>query len=383
MSARGLVGREERRLRTAFQRALLLTVAGIGCGTTRIEEIVVPAEGGAPDASPADASVDAPQEAAPPDPCAATDFTPATPDTCGDYYRYPCGLPPDLTIRGDCYFSVNDCNALCPDIHYACRATEGYCSTNQGDAGVPLDGGAPDGGTQNGHVIPDEAGAVVIDCSVCPGSPGRVPAGLAPASATVAATRLGAYFAQAARLEAASVTAFLRLERELESLGAPRELCASAREAARDEARHTRAMARLARRHGGRYERPVVADVPVRSLLAVAEENVVEGCARETFSALLAAYQAEHAEDPDVARVMRGIADDEARHAALSWAIARWSFERLGPADRQRLAAAWQRAMDGVAEAVDPFAGTAALPGAAVREALVRELRPLGASLAA
>jgi hypothetical protein len=315
-------------------------------------------------------------------------YTPVPKDTCGEYLTYPCGLPPGLTVRGDCYFAVNDCNSLCPDIHYNCRAIEGFCSTNHGDAGVPdaAADAAVDAGPDDGVVIPNEAGAVVIDCSICPGSAGRVPAGLAPIAGVSGASLLGAYFANAARLEAASVAAFRRLREELAAHGAPIELCEAARAAERDEVRHTLAMARLARRHGGRYVRPRVDDVAPRTLAAIAEENAVEGCARETFGALLATHQAEHATDPGIARVMRSVAADETRHAALSWAIARWSLARLDAGARATIGAAWQAAMDDVAAAAgttEAMARAASMPSRVERLALARELGDLWSDLAA
>jgi len=380
-----LVG-EQGRLGVAFRRALLVATAGasaaIACSSSN------------PDVTPvapvAEAGIDAPADVITKpdaDPCAATKYQPTPKDTCGDYLRYPCGLPKDLTVRGDCYFAVNDCNSLCPDIHYNCHAIVGFCSTNHAPLDAGPDGGDADvpdadfdAGPDDGVVVPDEAGAVIIDCSVCPGSAGRVPAGLAPIAGVSGASVLGAYFANAARLEAASVAAFRRLREELALHGAPEELCAAARDAERDEVRHTLAMARLARRHGGRYVRPHVEAVAPRSLAAVAEENAVEGCARETFGALLATHQAEHAADPAIARAMQAIAVDETRHAALSWAIARWSLTQLDAEQRATISSAWRGAMAGIAGSdgqKDALASAASLPVQEQRARLAHELRDL------
>ncbi|MDB4937800.1 MAG: putative lipoprotein, partial [Labilithrix sp.] len=230
--------------------------------------------------------------------------------------------------------------------------------------------------------VPDEAGAVVIDCATCPGSAGRAPAGLEPATVR-ARSALGAYFASAARLEAASVTAFRRLREELASHGAPRELLDAAREAERDEVRHTRTMARLARRHGGRYTRPRIEEVAARSLETIAEENVVEGCARETFGALVAMWQAANVDDPRTARALREIAGDETRHAALSWEIARWSLSKLDEAARTRLERAWSAALDDVAHGAEhaALADVAGLPSREARASLAGELRGLWTEL--
>jgi hypothetical protein len=77
-----------------------------------------------------------------------------------------------------------------------------------------------------------------------------------------------------------------------------------------------------------------------RDLEAVATENVVEGCVRETYGALDATWIAQNARDPRVRAAMETIARDETRHAALSWQIFRWSGRLLGAAARRRIAAA-------------------------------------------
>jgi hypothetical protein len=102
---------------------------------------------------------------------------------------------------------------------------------------------------------------------------------------------------------------------------------------------------------------------PARSLLEVARENAAEGCVRETFGALVATWQARTAADPLVRATMAGIAVDESRHAALSWAIDGWARSRLGAAGGRELDEAR-------AEARMELRATA---GAPVDPALVRE----------
>lgn len=168
---------------------------------------------------------------------------------------------------------------------------------------------------------------------------GRRPEGLVRA-AKRCSNAVGAYFAECAHLEAASVVAFERLARELRAHGAPASLVEAAERARGDEVRHARTTAALARRYGGEPEPVVVEDRDVRSLFEIALENAVEGCVRETFGALVAMHQNRRAGDPRVARAMRGIADDETRHAALSWDVAEWVDTRLTADERRRLAAA-------------------------------------------
>lgn len=180
---------------------------------------------------------------------------------------------------------------------------------------------------------------------------GRVPEGLAPIAARPVET-LGAHFARIARLESASVTAFERLAAELADLGAPAELVELARTSADDERRHADETSRLARRFGCE---PLPADIgPARprSLYEIALENAVEGCARETYGALVATHQALAAGDEDVRAVMAGIAEDETRHAWFSLELHRWAKSQLPAAQRFELDRAHAEAMRELADAV-------------------------------
>jgi hypothetical protein len=78
----------------------------------------------------------------------------------------------------------------------------------------------------------------------------------------------------------------------------------------------------------------------VRELEAIARENAVEACVGETYGALAAAWQADHARDAEVRDVMRAIAPDELRHAALGWAIDTWAKTRLPSEANARVKAA-------------------------------------------
>lgn len=160
-------------------------------------------------------------------------------------------------------------------------------------------------------------------CSV-----GRRPAGLRRAMKQRGA---GGWFAEVARLEAASIVAFERLADELEGHRAPRSLVRRASRAANDERRHTRMMEKLARRHGAQMRAPKIGPARARSLEAMALENAREGCVRETFGALLASWQSRAAGDRTIARSMAIIARDETRHAELSWDVGAFLATRLSP----------------------------------------------------
>jgi hypothetical protein len=174
---------------------------------------------------------------------------------------------------------------------------------------------------------------------------GRVPEGLASRPRDRGLSGLGDWLARAAHLEAASISAFERLADELRAHGAPPSLLGEALRAAEDEVRHAATVGALARARGGVPVDPSVCPGNVRSLEAMALENAVEGCVRETFGALVGAYQAAHAEDPEIGAAMRGIAEDEARHAALSWKVHLWAMEQLAPEQRARIARAQAEAL--------------------------------------
>ncbi len=316
MSAR--IRREDRRLRALFDRALILAMAPLAPAC--VSEAEQQSAGGVQNAADAglerDATVDA--DAAT-DACAPVPFDAPDADACGTFVHLPCGLPPDFVpgSGGGCYLLLKDCKNICSGPFFSCLTAGSYC--------------------QNGTIVVEDGGSVDIDCVTCPMGGGRAPEGLAPLSRSRSTSHLGDYFAAMAHLESASVPAFRRLHDELAALGAPRSLLRACRRARRDEIRHTRVMERLARAHGGSPVPAEVAPETPRDVEAFLNENLVEGCVRETFGALLARFQATHAEDPATARVMRTIARDEAKHAALAHAVHRWAWPALDAAAQRRL----------------------------------------------
>ncbi len=199
---------------------------------------------------------------------------------------------------------------------------------------------------------------------------GRVPAGLIAVHRDRRATA-GAWLAHAAWLEAASVPAFVLLARELEAHGAPRELVAAALAAAKDEIRHAAMVGALARRYGAPPPPAEVATQPPRSLEALAIENAVEGCVRETWGAALALWQSHAARDPEARDAFATIARDELSHAELGWAIDCWAHTRLDAAAAARVAAARALAVRALLEAAfDPALPELGLPDARVQLAL-------------
>jgi hypothetical protein len=239
------------------------------------------------------------------------------------------------------------------------------------------DGGAPIGcrlvngeGCQADAYSPPANGEVTMDCNDCFGGGGRRPRGLRR-SEVRASSSLGVYFAKMAYDEAASVRAFERMQRELAAHDAPEALVRAAGRAVRDEVRHARLMTSRAEAHGAVVPSPRVRRAKTRSLEAIAKENAVEGCVHETFGALLLAWQAKHAPRASFRRAFARIAADEARHAALSWAVAQWLEGRLDARARARVEAARARAVrslgrSGAAIRVDGVG----FPGRALRAAI-------------
>jgi hypothetical protein len=182
------------------------------------------------------------------------------------------------------------------------------------------------------------ANAMQIHCSYYgPCATGRRPQGLAHSAPSRGPSATARTLAQMAHLEAASVLAFAQLARELEDHGAPRGLREGARRSMRDEVRHASVVRGLAEQEGGVVPEVEAARPGPRSLEEMAVENAVEGCVRETFGAAVAMIQARSARDSRVRRAMRRIAYDEARHAELAWAVARWVDARLDAAARRRV----------------------------------------------
>lgn len=154
------------------------------------------------------------------------------------------------------------------------------------------------------------------------------------------------FWVRAAYYEAGSVASFRRLARELRAHGAPRELVARARRAAREELGHARAAATLAVRAGA--TRLFVPRPPARgprSLERVARENAVEGCVHEAYAAVVALRQAARAADASLRALMGSIAADEVQHAALAWDVAAWIEVRLDADARERVEASRSEAL--------------------------------------
>lgn len=279
------------------------------------------------------------------------------------------GLSPTITdylvyTRGDEVGTVTSYDALktflapVDDVHDAALLASQNPDVQHRVVCGPYSGGAVAGGfeivTETGDtcgsgthldqelVFVSTSGDVTVrdDVVIQQGDPncisGRRPEGLVRA-AKKCTNVVGAFFAECAHLEAASVFAFEKLASELRAHGAPTRLVRAAQRSRADEIRHAKVTTDLARLHGGEPEPVVVEERARRTLFEIALENAVEGCVRETFGALVATHQTKHATDQRVANAMRRIANDETRHAALAWEVAEWIDSRLTDDERRTI----------------------------------------------
>jgi hypothetical protein len=136
------------------------------------------------------------------------------------------------------------------------------------------------------------------------------------------------HFCDAGLMEHASIAAFARFSLQLLALGAPAELVEETTRAIEDETRHAKICFGIAARYGDRAFGPgkleLTGALEALDLLGVADLVITEGCLGETSAALEAAWAAEAAE-PALAQLLRGIADDELRHAALAFRFVAWA----------------------------------------------------------
>jgi hypothetical protein len=191
---------------------------------------------------------------------------------------------------------------------------------------------------------------------------------------------LGRYFAAMAAAEAASVVAFEQLAEELETHGLGAELVARSRRAAADEARHYRMAAVLARKFGATARRESVRKPSAGNLLDLAVANVREGLVVETLGAAIGWWQAAHAGERSVRRMMERIAADETEHAVLSWDLDAALRSRLSASQRAALDAATAQALDSFDEELGAsppaeLVERAGLPSRQVAAAMLAEAR--------
>jgi len=290
----------------------------------------------------------------PPIDTSPVDAGPCTPiadnTACNEKVTYPCGLP----FAPSSPPTPEECKSLCAPITFMYGASAMYCYTTA-----------------------SSEGSAMVYCASC--AVGRKPKDLLGCDEPIGEDPVAMALAEMARIEAASVHAFRRLERSLTELGADRSLRARARRAARDEVAHARSAARLAKKRGAR-PRPVrLAKGDAPSTFELALENAVEGCVHETLGVAYLEHQRMHASDPELRAHAAAIYEDELDHAALSWDLLPFFDRHLDDRERAELRRATTRALDDVVDEIgriDPTVrGALGLPPPQVVASMVGTLR--------
>lgn len=165
-----------------------------------------------------------------------------------------------------------------------------------------------------------------------------------PACTTAAREHAAAGWAREAAYEHASVAAFARLAIDLMIHGAPAELVDAAHVAARDEIRHAQQCYGIASAFGGSIVGPGPLALSTSSTAPTLEELALacfrDGCVNETVAALCVAEASRLAASPAIRETLAAIADDEARHAELSYRILAWALGVGDASLRDRVAEA-------------------------------------------
>lgn len=243
---------------------------------------------------------------------------------------YPYGKPDPLddaplvrAIDDECCYSVATLHRCPPNTF----------ETEDGGCEMPNPGGRP----------LREAGAIVV-------APTRERDGWhAPIATTddvarsdAARAYAAAGWAREAAFEHASVAAFARLAIDLMVHAAPADLVDAAHVAARDEIRHARLCYGIASTFAGTVVGPgplaLAASSSAPTLEQLALDCFRDGCVNETVAALCVAEASRRAGSPEIRETLAAIADDEGRHAELSWRILAWAMREGDAALRARIA---------------------------------------------
>lgn len=272
------------------------------------------------------------------------------PTGAGHCEQATCASDDDCDPGFSCMGRTSDC--LISSLRFACQTPSDACGAHA-DCAVYAGGGASAGGC----IWNDRSGGVPTRvCGACYSAAGRpfLIDSLARAARTkprcewlepslnIAATELNAdlrthlaaHWQHQAEMEHASVAAFARFVLELLSLGAPPDLVSAATSALADETAHARLCYALASSYAGQALGPTKLDVTGAlaelGLGDIVTRAVLEGCVGETLAAIEASEAASHVTDDTLRGVLSEIAEDEARHAELSWRFLRWALSQGG-----------------------------------------------------
>lgn len=151
------------------------------------------------------------------------------------------------------------------------------------------------------------------------------------------AGEIGDEWLRAARAEAASVPAFIRMAAELRAVGADAALADGAIASAIQEVRHARLCFDEAASWAGRAFDGAPVEAPPRwesreqaALATLAVEAWEDGCLGEGTAAAAARLTSKEARSEAIALGRARIADDEAAHAELAWRVLEWCWREGG-----------------------------------------------------
>ncbi|MCB9741568.1 MAG: ferritin-like domain-containing protein [Alphaproteobacteria bacterium] len=288
---------------------------------------------------------------------------------------YSVCIPAECTTNADC--ASEECaltafNDGCgPDARLTCREADDACrlddecvSENGGECAPTYDGESWACRTEEcaiGRPLLVEGEARRAP-PVARGDWGTFSAPTLPEDPALRA-QLGAWWQEVAALEHASVASFARFTLQLMALGAPPELLAETQAAAADEVRHAQLAYGLASAYLGAPVGPgalALGDLAVETDRAAALRALItEACVGETLGVAEAQAAAARCEDPAVRAALSGIAEDEARHAALAWRALRWMLAEA-PELREVAELALREAIAGLVGAVEAESGAPA-----------------------
>jgi hypothetical protein len=221
-------------------------------------------------------------------------------------------LPPNWTV-----------NALCDE-----TTTQDCCWAMLADDTSVGNGGGGGGGWAEGRPFAVEDRPRLAEPVSHPGWSEKLALEVEHLPAPVRA-QVATRWARIGSAEHASVASFSRFNLELMALGAPASLLERSTAAIRDEIEHARLAYAVASVYAGRPVGP--GPLPITGALGRSEDPaqvlvaaILEGCINETISAALAQHAAHEVGEALLAAPMKKVAEDETRHAELSWAFVRW-----------------------------------------------------------
>jgi hypothetical protein len=161
--------------------------------------------------------------------------------------------------------------------------------------------------------------------------------------------RIGNAWLEAALGEHASVAAFARFVLHIMSLGAPPNLLRAAIRAMDDEVEHARLCFAVAKRCIGTPAGPGPLDLSnvfatTDDPQSILDAAILEGCIAETISARCAEEALRRLKDESMRAPMTRIAEDESRHADLSWDFVAWMLS-VHPSLKQAASACFAHAL--------------------------------------